>query len=131
MLVETTHGWLWFVIKSKPQSDKQFYNVVIRYKNRNYNFKGFYDSGNTLTDPLTGKPVILLLKTVVDKLSENSNVVYDGFVDVKTINGESSVPIIELDEIRCGKAVYHGFGALIEQEVKDCDLILQNTLRYN
>ena len=122
---------LWFVLKAQPQRNKQFYSVVIKYKSHNYNFKGFYDSGNTLTDPLTGKPIILLSKTAVDKLSENEKVIYDGFVDIKTINGESSVPIIELDEIRCGKAVYGGFGALIEQDVKDCDLILQNTLRYN
>ena len=122
---------IWFVVKEKPNENKRFYDVIIRFKNKNYVFKGFYDSGNTLTDPLTGKPIILLSKPAVDKLRERQELIYDGFVDIKTVNGESSVPIIELDEIRCGKAVYHGFGAIMEQNVKDCDLILQNTLRYN
>ena len=122
---------VWFVVRQKPEENKRFYTVTILFKDKPYSFKGFYDSGNTLTDPLTGKPVILLSKTAVDKLSESNKIVYDGFVDIKTINGESTVPIIELDEIRCGKSIYHGFGAITEQNVKDCDLILQNTLRYN
>lgn len=122
---------LWFVLMRKPEENKRFYDVVIRFKNKDYQFKGFYDSGNTLSDPLTGKPIVILSKNVVDKLCENQQIVFDGFVEVKTINGESTVPIIEFEEIRCGKAVYHGYGAITDQEVKDCDLILQNTLRYN
>lgn len=121
----------WFVLMRKPKENKQFYDVVIRFKDKDYQFKGFYDSGNTLSDPLTGKPIVILSKTVLDRLEEGQKLTYDGFVEVKTINGESSVPFIELDEIRCGKAIYHGYGAIMEQNVEGCDLILQNTIRYN
>ena len=92
--------------------------------------KGFYDSGNTLTDSLTGRPVVLLSKTAVDLIRQGESVIYDGFVDVKTVNGESSMPIIELEEVRCGQNTYSCFGALTEQNMKGCDLILQNTLTY-
>ena len=122
---------IWFVVKGKPSENKQYYDVVVKFKNKCYSFKGFYDSGNTLTDPLTGRPIILLSKNAVEILNGDGKIVFDGFVELKTVNGESTVPIIELDEIRCGKSVYHVFGAIMEQNVKDCDLILQNTLRYN
>ena len=122
---------IWFVVKGKPSENKQYYDVVVKFKNKCYSFKGFYDSGNTLTDPLTGRPIILLSKNAVEILNGDGKIVYDGFVELKTVNGESTVPIIELDEIQCGKSVYHVFGAIMEQNVKNCDLILQNTLRYN
>ena len=122
---------IWFVVKGKPSENRQYYDVVVKFKNKCYSFKGFYDSGNTLTDPLTGRPIILLSKNAVEILNGDGKIVYDGFVELKTVNGESTVPIIELDEIQCGKSVYHVFGAIMEQNVKDCDLILQNTLRYN
>ena len=40
------------------------------------------------------------------------------------------MPIISLDEVRCGQMSYNCFGAITGQDVKDCDLILQNTLVY-
>ena len=122
---------IWFVMKQKPQEKRHIYDIKIKFKNQYYVFKGFYDSGNTLTDPLTNMPVVILSKSVVDKLSENGAVTYDGYIEVETINGESTVPIIEIDEIHCGKALYHGFGAIVERNMHDCDIILQNTLVYN
>ena len=121
---------LWFVVVKKSDHNKEYCDVSIRYKGKTYWLKGFYDSGNTLTDTLTGKPIVLLSKAVVERFKEQQDVIYDGFVEVKTVNGENSIPIIKLDEIKCGKSLYYGFGAITEQEMSDCDLILQNTLKY-
>ena len=121
---------VWFVIFKKADQSKEYFDVSIKYKGKIYWLKGFYDTGNTLTDTLTGKPIVLLSKSVVDSFKSQQQMVYDGFVEIKTVNGESSVPIIELDEIKCGKSIYHGFGAITDQNIKDCDLILQNTLKY-
>ncbi len=121
---------IWFVVIKKPSNSKEYYDISIIYKGKIYWLKGFYDSGNTLTDSLTGRPVVLLSKSTVSMLQEESALNYDGFVDVKTVNGESSMPMIEFDEIRCGQSVYHGFGALTDIEMKNYDLIMQNTLTY-
>jgi hypothetical protein len=118
-------------MRQKPQEKRHIYDIKIKFKSQYYIFKGFYDSGNTLTDPLTNMPVVILSKSVVDRLSENGVVTYDGYIEVETINGESTVPIIEIDEIHCGNAIYHGFGAIVERNMHDCDIILQNTLVYN
>ena len=121
---------VWFVVFKKADQSKEYFDVSVKYKGKTYWLKGFYDTGNTLTDTLTGKPIVLLSKSVVDSFKSQQQMVYDGFVEIKTVNGESSVPIIELDEIKCGKSIYHGFGAITDQNIKDCDLILQNTLKY-
>ena len=123
-------GVLWFVLHKKPAYSKETFDVSVKYKGKVVWLKGFYDSGNTLTDTLTGRPVVLLSKTAVDLIRHGDSVIYDGFVDVKTVNGESSMPIIELEEVRCGQNTYSCFGALTEQDMKGCDLILQNTLTY-
>ena len=122
---------VWFVLKGKSQQFKSIFDVYITFKNKRIQLKGFYDTGNTLVDPLTGRPIVLLSKRAVDMLADNNQLNYDGFVDIKTVNGESTVPIIELDEICCGQSVYSCFGAILGQDMKDCDVILQNTLVYN
>ncbi|MBO7326595.1 MAG: sigma-E processing peptidase SpoIIGA [Clostridia bacterium] len=122
---------VWFVVNGKSQNYKSFFDVDITFKSKKFRLKGFYDTGNTLTDPLTGRPIVLLSNRVVEQFAINGQISYDGFVDIKTVNGESTVPIIELDEICCGQSVYHGFGAILGHDMKDCDVILQNTLMYN
>ena len=121
---------VWFVVFKKADQSKEYFDVSVKYKGKIYWLKGFYDTGNTLTDTLTGKPIVLLSKSVVDSFKAQQQIIYDGFVEIKTVNGESTVPIVELDEIKCGKYIYHGFGAITDQNIKDCDLILQNTLKY-
>lgn len=123
-------GVLWFVVVKKPNSNKTYYDVAVTYKGKVLWLKGFYDSGNTLTDSFSGFPVVLLGNSAVKMLQEFGELSYEGFVEVKSINGESSMPIISLDEVRCGQMSYNCFGAITGQDVKDCDLILQNTLVY-
>ncbi len=130
MSVAILEAVLWFVVSRKSSYTKQFYDVSLSYKGNIFWMKGFYDSGNTLTDILTGKPIVLLSKSASDMINNNAKVTYEGFVAVKTINGESNLPIIELDEVRCGKSAYHCFAAFMDHEIENCDLILQNTLTY-
>lgn len=121
---------IWFVVVKKPSQNKLYYDVAVTYKGKVLWLKGFYDSGNTLTDSFSGLPVILLSNSAVKTLKNLGNLAYEGFVQVKTVNGESSMPLIAFDEIRCGQSVYHGYGAISGVDNKDCDLILQNTLVY-
>lgn len=121
---------VWFVLLKKPEQNKVCVDVSVKYKGKILWFKAFYDSGNTLTDTLTGLPVVILSQSAVNTLKESGTMTYDGFVQVKTVNGESSLPIIEFEEIRCGQRAYHCFGAISEQTMDNYDLILQNTLTY-
>ncbi len=85
------------------------------------------DTGNTLTDILTGKPIVILSSKIADRLtiSENS---YEGYVDIATVTGNQSLPIVKIDKFRIGQNEFDVFGALSNSDFNSCDIILQNTM---
>lgn len=88
------------------------------------------DSGNSLVDEFSGKPVIILSKTFDDKLTalDNGKSHIEGFISVKTVNTESSMPLVKLDEVVVDGKRYDAYGAISSSDFDDCDLILQNTM---
>lgn len=88
------------------------------------------DSGNSLVDEFSGKPVVILSKSFESKLTalDSGKVDIQGFISVKTVNSESSLPLVKLDKVVvCGKEL-DAYGAISESDFDDCDLILQNTM---
>lgn len=88
------------------------------------------DSGNSLTDELSGKPVVILSKNLEDKFTalDNGKIDIEGFIFVKTVNSESSMPLVKLDKIVVRGKTYDAYGAISSSNFDDCDLILQNTM---
>lgn len=47
---------------------KRYYNISIYYKNRKIVFKALLDTGNLLSDPITGKPVIIVERKYIKNI---------------------------------------------------------------
>lgn len=81
-------------IKSTNQTKVNRYYIALNINNRLYNLKGFMDTGNSLKDPYTGNPVIILdyrvLKNIVGENAYNYIAKYHstGIFDYLNIKNE-------------------------------------------
>lgn len=89
--------------------------------------KALCDSGNELTDSLSGLPVVIISKTAEEELVLDANMI-EGYVSVKTVSGESEMPIIRLEGVGVKGKKYSAYGALSKQDYDDFEIILQNTM---
>ncbi len=84
------------------------YNVEIYLNNRIIKCRGFVDSGNSLTDPFTGEPVIIASFDLVgealgldnyEMLSDYNTDLMIHYIPCESINNNSLLPIIRSDKI--------------------------------
>jgi hypothetical protein len=52
----------------------------------------------------------------------------EGFIEVKTVSGNGSLPMVSLGEITVGKRKFNVLGGLSRQSFDGYDIILQNTM---
>jgi stage II sporulation protein GA (sporulation sigma-E factor processing peptidase) len=136
--------------------------------------KSMCDTGNTLTDSLTGLPVVIVSKELEQRLTAINNtkktadtnmtkrkaesgfagqaplekaesgftgqvplknsgsglagMKIEGFIEVKTVSGNGSLPMVSLGEITVGKRKFNVLGGLSRQSFDGYDIILQNTM---
>ena len=115
-----------FVLKLSKNARK-ICDSTIRLKDTRATLKSLCDSGNTLTDTLTGLPVVIISSNAEKLLALDENSI-EGFVDVKTVAGESSMPLVRLDDVIVKGKRFCAYGALARQDFEDVDVILQNTM---
>ena len=99
----------------------------ICYGEANVSFKGLCDSGNTLTDSLSGLPVIILSLEAEQKLVLDDKAI-EGYIQVKTVAGETSMPIVRLDRVEVKRKSFSAYGALSRKNFDDVEVVLQNTM---
>lgn len=130
-----------YCIMTRSKRSRKFCSVVLTLNGENIQVEGLCDSGNTLTDDLSGQPVIILSEKterlmLQGKSDEKSNCksdekqqcITEGFVSIKTVNGESTMPIIKFDKVEvCGKQ-FQAYGALSKENFDGFDVILQNSM---
>jgi len=69
-----------------------YYKVEIYFKDKKYSLNAFLDTGNTLVDPITKKPVILIDKKIeYDKYS---------YIPYKTITNNGLIKCIKADKVK-------------------------------
>ncbi len=70
-----------------------------------YQIKGFIDTGNGLSDPVSGDPICIIDKSTAKKLLEKETVKNIRYIPYRTIgNAEGVLPIIRVDRLRiCGE----------------------------
>ena len=96
------------IIKNKTPP-KCIYEIVITYENRKVKGKALFDSGNTLCDCFSGKPVIIAEKELINKLTDKKDTeTLKNFrlIPYSTISGESTLTAFMADKIEiniCGK----------------------------
>lgn len=112
-------------VHKKSVKNKKICDATIRIGAKTVCAKALCDSGNLLTDPLSGLPIVIVSKQVEDSFADCK---IQGFVNVSTVNGEDSMPIIYLDEISVDGTKYRAYGALARKNFDDVGLILQNSM---
>ena len=89
--------------------------------------KALCDSGNCLTDDLSGLPVVILSSEAEKTLAVNVDMC-EGFIDVKTVSGVGSMPIFRLDSVEVKGREFKAYAALSRETYDDFEVILQNSM---
>ncbi len=82
-----------FVSKRRSTSE-QFVNMQVTYSNTSVKLKAFVDTGNGLTDSISGAPVIVISRQMTDKIIGKQNTDYILSMDPKanTVRGFRLIP---------------------------------------
>ncbi|MBR4800210.1 MAG: sigma-E processing peptidase SpoIIGA [Clostridia bacterium] len=102
-------------------------SVKVCVSGREIDTRALLDSGNSLTDSLSGLPVVIMSQSAEKKLLRDESLI-EGYVSVKTVGGESDMPIVRLDGVDVKGKKYSAYGALSRQDYDDFEIILQNTM---
>ncbi len=114
-----------WIVSKRGDVCKKTCKVTINTRDRQIEVDALIDSGNLLTDDLTGLPVMILSKAVEDKLQ---NYDIQGFINVQTVGDSVDMPIVFFDDVKVGDNHFKAFGALSHKNFVDIDVILQNSM---
>lgn len=112
-------------VQKLSSKNKKICNATIRIGKQSVSTKALCDSGNLLTDSLSGLPIVIVSKEIEDLFVECK---IQGFVSVSTVNGEDNMPIVYFDEICVEGNRYKAYGALARKNFEEVGLILQNSM---
>ena len=113
------------IAKKRSVRGKVVKDVEIDIDGVSFKLKGLCDSGNLLTDDLSGLPVVILSKSACEKIGKRT---IEGFVNAHTVNGDKCMPVVRFDTVKVGEKAQNALGALCEQNFGDYDIILQNSM---
>lgn len=121
------------LVASKSSLKRKLCSVTFVFNGQEMTAKGLCDSGNTLTDEVSGLPVVIFSEALADSIraSSGNTCAVEGFIQLKTVNGESSLPIVRIDGVKIGGKQCKGsqaYGALSGQTFDGYEIILQNTM---
>ncbi|MCL1823298.1 MAG: sigma-E processing peptidase SpoIIGA [Oscillospiraceae bacterium] len=102
-----------YFLDVKFNADK-IYTVRFKYNGKSMDLQAFADSGNTLTDFFTGKPVIICEKKACSTLFPDFNELDDyqntgqikkgiRLLPYSTINGSGLLPVFKPDDVKIGE----------------------------
>lgn len=100
-------------------------SVTLCAAGRQISCKALCDSGNLLTDPLTGLPVVIISGDIADAMGDLRR---EGFIDVKTVGGQSDLPLIMLDGVEVDGKRMPALGAISNFGLGGYDVILQASM---
>ncbi len=102
-----------------------YYNIDIILKNKKYKYTAYLDTGNTLIDNLTRKPVILIDKRkILFDIKEFRLIPYMG------VNGLNMIKVIKVDKLLFGSKEYKNIllGIMDKISLDGVDVILNKRL---
>ncbi len=114
-----------WIVSKRAESCKKTCKVTINTLGCNIEVDALCDSGNLLTDNITGLPVMILSKSVEDRL-QNCDV--QGFINVSTVGGDADMPLVYFDDVKIGNNHFKAYGALSHKHFDNIDIILQNSM---
>lgn len=113
------------VIHKTSTDKKRSCDVVLRVGKTAIRVSALCDSGNTLTDSVSGLPIMILSKDAESRLP---NCKIEGYVTVNTVSGEQSMPIVCIDSVDVLGKIYSAYGALSRKDFDGVDVILQYSM---
>lgn len=87
---------LWKMAASFQRREEILFLVTLYVNGREKEVTGLWDTGNTLTDPVTGEPVTILAPKLAGEILEGEGLSYtDGFryIPYRSISGEGIMPV--------------------------------------
>ncbi len=118
-------NWL---CRTQSKRGKRICKAKINCNKSEVELNCFCDSGNTLTDDLSGAPIVILSADAERQIVDNSAFSVEGYVNVKTVSSECSMPIVKLDAVTVDGREFVAYGALSRKQFDGFDVILQNTM---
>lgn len=102
-----------------------YYNIEIYNKNKKYKYTAYMDSGNVLTDSITGKPVIL-----IDKRKLLFNIKEFRLIPYMGVNGSSIIKVIKIEKLVFNNKEYNNIllGIMDKISLDGVDVILNRKL---
>lgn len=132
-----------FLVKTLSRTPSaSFREVTLRFRRHSLTLRGMRDSGNLLTDPFTGEPVIIIRADMARELftsEEYASLVSDGnipsslagrtrLIPAKGISGEILLRAVRPDKITFNGSDYRALIALSDKlSVSDCDAVLPSS----
>jgi len=113
------------IVRKRALSSKTVCQSTVTVGEREIVLNSLCDSGNMLVDSDSGLPVIILSENAEKDLQPKNLM---GFINVKTVSGEDSLPIVKLDEVKVRGKSYEAIGALSRKTFEDYDVILQSSM---
>lgn len=119
------------VVKARAKRVCKVCEIVVCVHGKDIRVKALCDSGNTLTDTVSGLPVMIASEKfsslIVDENRSKSEQI-EGFVELQTVSGNASLPIIGVDEVTVGGKKSRAYAALSGRNFDGYEIILQNTM---
>ena len=102
-----------------------YYNIEIYIKNKSYKYLAYLDTGNTLVDNLTKKPVIL-----IDKRKLLFNIKEFRLIPYRSISGIDMIKVIKIDKLIFDNKTYNNIllGIIDKITLDGIDVILNRKL---
>lgn len=113
------------VLKYFLKKPKLYYKIILKSGIKSIPAVAYYDTGNRLTDPVSGLPVIIISSEIADKLENNSYIT----LMCNTVSDNYTIRAIHIDEIYfCdeNRAITNILAGILLKNDKDFDVLLHN-----
>ena len=120
------------ILRARGRTARKICDAGIVVDGKEFRAEALCDSGNSLTDAVSGLPVIIVSESFAEGVcgwhgSERASRI-EGFVQLETVSGGASLPIVKVDGVRaCGRET-RAYAALAERDFDGYEVILQNTM---
>lgn len=119
------------LLRMRANTSRKICTATVHIFGKSISVNALCDSGNTLTDGVSGLPVVIASEAFEKLVSEGEKMDcrrIEGFVELKTVSGEASLPIIGVEEIEVDGKRCKAYAALSGKTFDGYELILQNTM---
>lgn len=91
---------IWNFISKVQRWNQSHYQVDLYLQDKRYSVRGLLDTGNSLTDPISGQPISVLERKLAEKLLEEKEEKFFRYIPYRTIGkAEGVMPVFRVDRM--------------------------------